>query len=303
MLRALYLTLVPKSIVKFKSKLKEDFYWNKRGRSVKKQILDKYKNVPDKDIPSDYLKIINFLRKKPIQLMCYNFVENYKPSDIQIFYDSTIGLNYAMYADKKLYFKKSWSSKKIKEYYSYLLAEQDKESPHKYLSPNFDIVDKAIVIDAGAAEGIFALSIIEKVSKIYLFEPEQEWIEALKATFLPWKDKVEIIDKYLGQINTPETVSIDEYFKNNNKVDFIKIDVEGYEQDVLIGAEGIMSSNPTLQIAVCTYHKQNDEIILAEYLKTKSFAISYSDGYIVFFYDKEIKAPFFRRCMIRATRV
>ena len=54
---------------------------------------------------------------------------------------------------------------------------------------------REIVVDIGAADGNFGLSIIEKVSKLYLFEPQKSWHKALQATFKPWEDKVEIVSK------------------------------------------------------------------------------------------------------------
>lgn len=47
-----------------------------------------------------------------------------------------------------------------------------------------------MIADIGSAEGNFSLSNIENVKKVYLFESDKEWIEALEATFRPWRDKV-----------------------------------------------------------------------------------------------------------------
>jgi predicted RNA methylase len=52
----------------------------------------------------------------------------------------------------------------------------------RYTTSVFNQADD-VVADLGAAEGNFSLSIINKVKKIYIFEYDKEWVEALKAPF------------------------------------------------------------------------------------------------------------------------
>ena len=87
-------------------------------------------------------------------------------------------------------------------------------SPHRYLTESFTIGQNDVLADIGAAEGNFSLAVIEKVKKIYIFEYDQEWIEALRATFAPWSDKVEIINKFVSDKNDEYHIRFDTFFEN-----------------------------------------------------------------------------------------
>ena len=67
-----------------------------------------------------------------------------------------------------------------------------------YLSDNFTVQQDDVLLDVGSAEGIFALTHIEKLKHVVLFERNAQWVEALEATFAPWKEKVTIIRKYVS---------------------------------------------------------------------------------------------------------
>src|SRR5205085_2663461 len=109
---------------------------------------------------------------------------------------------------KRLYFKRSWTKDDVRSSYNALLIEQDEQSPHRYLTKQFNLENGSVVVDIGTAEGNFALSVIEKVSLIYLFEADEQWAEALHATFDPWKDKVRIINKYVSDHESENSVSL-----------------------------------------------------------------------------------------------
>ena len=173
-------------------------------------------------------EVTNFLKKNPLTLFPYKFTRKYKACKVKIHFDAQRKLNYVLHEGKKMYFKKSWTKKDIRENYTNLLREQDTNSPHRYLAADFNIEPHDIVADVGAAEGIFSLPLIEHVSKLYLFESDVEWIEALEATFSPWKNKVEIIKKFVSNTDGADSISLDK-FASLNKItfDFIKVDVDG----------------------------------------------------------------------------
>ena len=77
--------------------------------------------------------------------------------------------------------------------YNLLSKEQDVRSAHRYLDGAFTFEKGEILVDAGVAEGNFALDVVEKASKLILFEADREWIEPLQATFAPWKEKIVIV--------------------------------------------------------------------------------------------------------------
>lgn len=91
----------------------------------------------------------------------------------------------------------------------------------------------------------------------YLVECDKEWVEALKCTFEPYKDKVTIIEKWLDESDSENTVSIDTLVLNNKNIDkvIVKMDIEGKETDVIKGMEKLIDSDIDMTCVVCTYHK------------------------------------------------
>jgi hypothetical protein len=205
---------------KIKTDLKNEYYWYKRGLLFKKKILKYYSSLPASEIDSEKNEVISYLKKNPISLLPYNFKRKYIRSDVKVYFDSENGFKYAFYDNKRLYFKKKWSRKKIETYYKLLLAEQDDDSPHRYLTDEFNIDDNSILIDAGAAEGIFTLMNIDKISKGILFEPDKEWIEPLKLTFKDYSDKILIVNKFLEEMSSENHTAIDDYFQKNERIGF-----------------------------------------------------------------------------------
>ncbi|MDR0795954.1 MAG: FkbM family methyltransferase [Tannerella sp.] len=245
-------------------------------------------------------EIIRYLLTKKITIFCYNYTKKYHISDIHLVYDDSKKMHYYLYEGKKMYFPKGKTDLEIKKYIQTLLVEQDEDSPHRYLSPHFIVSSGDIVFDIGAAEGIFSLSIIEKVSEIIIFEPEDVWFDALKSTFEPWKEKVRIIKKFISDIDGEHSITLDTFCKVIPRIDFIKADVEGFELNLLKGAVKVIHNHPNLKIAICTYHKHHDEMVLKHFLEENGFSCHYSNGYIINILDKNLKKPYLRRAVIRA---
>ncbi len=262
-------------------------------------ILKYYDKLPEAPSP-EIKEMLDYLRTHPITVFPYSFQDQYIADDIEVFNDTERGLPYVLLDNKRLYFKRRWGKRKIRKLFNLLSKEQDLRSPHRYLSEQFTFENGEVLIDVGVAEGNFALSVAEKASRLILFEANKDWIEPLKATFEPWKDKVLIVNKFVGNINSSKSITLDNFITAGNDPVFLKIDVEGAESKVLAGAKRILSEQKPLKVAICTYHKQNDEKDFREMLIQNGFNISYSDGYMLFFYDKKMKPPYFRRGLIRA---
>lgn len=288
-------------IRKFKTELRNRWIWNKQGRILRKKILQQYNTRPIEQISREELEVVEYLKRNKIALLPYQFVKNYKTRLVDVEFDLERSLYYVIYNNKRLYFRKDWNKKKIAQYYANLLAEQDQNSPHLYLTREFDITPDSVIIDAGAAEGIFALMVIEKAKYIYIVEPDPFWIEAIEATFEPWKEKVEIIQKYIASEVNISNITLDSMV-GETLVDFIKIDVEGYEQDVFHGASNLLNRNYPMKIVVATYHRHNDEIALKTFLESKGFNCTYSIGFIPYYYQTEFEIPYMRRCLIRSQK-
>ena len=150
-----------------------------------------------------------------------------------------------------------------------------------------------IVLDCGANIGIFSVYAAQKAKMVYAFEPGKNEIASLyenkrlnncnnikiiakavldnskNARLVPLgivssylvskekKENKEKIDK--EDVLDVETISIDGFIKKENieKVDFIKMDIEGSERKALLGAkETLRKFKPKLALSI--YHKFSD---------------------------------------------
>lgn len=246
-------------------------------------------------------QVAAYVRENGVKIFPYHFTETYKEQDILVYNDDQSGLKYVLMDGKRLYFKRRWSESRIRRSFHDLTIEQDVDSPHRYLTPDFNLSSEDIVADFGAAEGNFALAVVEKVSKIYLFECDPEWIEALEHTFAPWKEKVEIIPKFVSDFNDYLHCSGDVFFQDR-QLTFLKIDVDGGERPLLKGFEQLLRQRKGLKIALCTYHQHGDEAEFTMWLQQAGFQVNPSQGYMIFYYDKKIQPPYIRRALIRGVK-
>ncbi len=141
-----------------------------------------------------------------------------------------------------------------------------------------------VVFDCGACEGFFSYKIKDKASVVYCFEPNQTMAKCLKMTFANYSN-IKIIEAALGErrqnirfsgagyagfrqglvkddnafSQTVMCTTIDDFVEENHlqKVDFIKVDVEGSESGLVRGAQNtIRRFRP--KIAITTYHSASD---------------------------------------------
>ena len=254
----------------------------------------------------NYLNELKFIQEKSATnfpysfVFPYNFIYTYSITDIKVLKDIEKDLLYVIHRGKRLYFKRSMKTElAVQIAYYCLLIEQDEQSPHRYLDNDFTIDQNNIVLDVGAAEGIMGLDNIEKISKLYIFEVNNEWIEALNATFEPWKEKVFVVNKYVSNIDDNKTITLDHFF-GEDKIDFIKIDVEGAEMSIFEGSTQILHRD-AIKIAVCTYHKQEDAEKIEQVLLKNKFMCSFTPNYMLFIFE-DMKPPYFRKALLRAKK-
>ena len=62
-----------------------------------------------------------------------------------------------------------------------------------------------------------------------------------------------------------ETITLDDFVKENNleRVDFIKADIEGFERNMLMGAQETLK-NFAPKLALCTYHLPDDPEVMSK---------------------------------------
>ena len=257
---------------------------------------------------AEYPEEVSYMRQEG-QLMTfpYPFYKKYKSKDRKAYFDGDKGLYYVLHKGKKLYFVGD-NEEEVRQTYNQLCLEQDEESPHQYFSSECDFKEGDIFVDVGAAEGIISLDVIEKASKIYLIECDDEWCKALQATFEGYEDKVQIIRKFAGIIDRDDTVRLDTLLDEyKDQSIFIKMDVEGMEIDVLKGARDTILNN-RCKLSCAAYHTDEEAEEISQFLQGYGYETQYGEGYMIFLYGDLVlyngkyergKSPYFRRGIVR----
>jgi FkbM family methyltransferase len=165
------------------------------------------------------------------------------------------------------------------------------------------VKDGSIVIDAGANLGMFSIAVARYSphSAVYGFEPVPDTFRSLVKNVAPYPN-VKVFNKGLGEATTKREMLVSSIVSSSNmfqgsaaidlplpgevtrmdlaittiddvvaserlpRVDFIKMDTEGYEAKILTGArETIKKFKPT--IVMSAYHAPGDKKALPEILK------------------------------------
>ena len=174
--------------------------------------------------------------------------------------------------------------------WSYYDIVINNRSSHYYEKYGTIVKNGDVVFDIGACEGFFAYHVCDRASKIYCIEPNANMANCLKMTF-NGMNNIEVVKKafnsssgtvqYSGNqyaefrqtiVESRNSlsekvccVSLDEYAMNKgiNKIDYLKIDVEGSERDVIRGARNVIIKHKP-KIAIATYHNASDALVLTD---------------------------------------
>ena len=136
---------------------------------------------------------------------------------------------------------------------------------------------------------------------MFIVEGDAAWCAALRQTFLPYKDKVEIIQKYLSDISDDAHITLKDLFEQYSiyKVDFLKMDIEGYEKRALCG--GVIGGGVNFvgidKMAICTYHNSDDEFDFSNFVSRYGYKFYLTDGYMVLLDSDEFPI---RKAILRA---
>lgn len=168
-----------------------------------------------------------------------------------------------------------------------VISEMFYNNWHAYEIEQTKVEPNDVVLDCGAAEGLFALRVAARCKRVYLAEPLPGWMKCLEKTFRSY-DNVEIIHCALGSRNGECNISgdglysaiidsgsgvkvaintIDSLFYSKNlPVTYLKADVEGYEMELIEGAANTISRYRP-KIAITTYHKPEHYKEITAFLK------------------------------------
>lgn len=163
----------------------------------------------------------------------------------------------------------------------------DKDDWHFYEIPETRVKLDDIVVDCGAAEGLFSLTVKDRCRHVYIIEPLPSFLESLVKTFqndknitiLPFALGSSSYESYITNDGMAAKISkhptktvvnvetIDNlFFHQNKKITYIKADIEGHELEMLSGARlTIEKYHPT--IAITTYHYSTHAELISAFLK------------------------------------
>jgi hypothetical protein len=175
------------------------------------------------------------------------------------------------------------------------------KQPHQYQSERCKIDKNDILIDVGYAEGLFTLDNIDYLDHAYLFECDSQWFAPLQATFRDSEDKVTIIHKSVGVIDTDSEITLEKTLQGCcGKSMFIKMDIEGAEVGVLNGNKKFLTESHKIKLSVCTYHRLSDAETIKALYEEMGYQYEFSDGYMYLpKFDKKDSFPYFRKGVLR----
>lgn len=261
------------------------------------RVIEKYEETGE----SELRETLNWLKEHEISVR--NQWENRERIYYNVQFDRENGdFPYIDFKGKRMYFPKNYRFKKDGDklyLINVLEGDQYPGSPHLYIEGSHKICQGDVIVDAGVAEGNFALTYIDLVSKAYLIESNREWLDALELTFKPYKQKVVFVPKYLSDEDTENSITLDTVV-HGSKIDFIKMDIEGAETKALLGGIKTLQDNMT-RLSVCTYHRKRDLEYIDFILRSLGYEVRPTEGYMFFLYDATIDETLdFRRGVIHA---
>lgn len=217
-----------------------------------------------------FSKLLHFLSKPKVHIIAQKFIDKVTKvdQDFEVTFKNFKG---------KLFWPGSFTIDRLDQ----VVAETfDTNDWHYYQKEHTEVEKGEIILDIGTAEGLMPLSVIDKCEHVYMVEPSVAFCKTLQKTFSNYSDKTTIYNYAVGNedgvisfdensldgmvskgttanLNKIAIHKIDTIFKDNQKITYLKADIEGFEQEMLKGAAETIKRNKP-KIAITTYHTQND---------------------------------------------
>lgn len=266
---------------------------------LKQLMINKYRDSSDRDICAT----LAYWEKN--ELTFFNQFEFAPVQFERVFWDTDYNMPYILYEDKRVYYPREYSGFFVIDdmlyVRSYREMEQHRRSPHRYLTSEICIKDGDVVVDAGAREGDFALLSIDRIKKLYLFECDPGWVRALELTYKEYLNKVTIVPKLLSDKVSEDEITLAEAI-GDEKITFLKMDIEGAEVRALQTSKAILANND-IRCAICCYHRKNDRTDIEQIFMENGYKCSVSNGHVVFIADADIfETADFRKGIVYASK-
>lgn len=157
---------------------------------------------------------------------------------------------------------------------------------HHFISDDVPLTSEDVVVDCGAAEGLFSFFSANRAARVYAIEPVPLWHPGLERTFAPFSH-VELLKVGVGHRDAELRMTDDEIYSRIDPegtlvvpvrtldslfigrdlpVSFIKADIEGFEFPMLLGAEEVIRLNRP-KISVTVYHDTDHHVEMREFLR------------------------------------
>ncbi len=273
-------------------------------------VYNQMKQYFNEDNSAPYLEELDYVMRKGV---CHFPYEQQKTvGEVETGYDRRKKMPYVIHKGKRLYFPHDYTEEMAGMQYRRFIEVENllgggytKKAPHQYQTENFKVEEGDVFVDVGAAEGLVALDVVDKSSKVILIESDSYWLPSLKASFEPYKEKCTIVHKLVSNKNTLSSVTLGKLLQNERqKPVFIKMDIEGNETSVLYASKDFLREADAVKVACCTYHKHNDAHDIASFFEQLGYQFEFSDGWMIHWTLEEepIYPPFFRHGLLRAKK-
>lgn len=166
-----------------------------------------------------------------------------------------------------------------------------------------DLPTGMVMVDIGGNIGTFFCQFLHKCEHVYVFEPIPRLNTVIKKSIAFNKaDKIKVIEKAVGDkpgvVTMPDNnnssiggtdtrqemleipiTTLDDELRDLRKIDFMKIDVEGYELNVLDGARDIiLKHRPVILVEVHPIYLEaykQDPLMVISFFRENNYSIKY----------------------------